>query len=74
MFEHLKDGDYWICLLLRVAKTICETAVAVIGTAKVMGDVDWIYVASASCLAGILCIFMNIGGLPEAGGSVGGVR
>lgn len=47
-------------------KTVCQTAVAMMGTAVVLEDVAWIQVASASVLAGILSILTSIAtGLPE---------
>ena len=53
--------------LIRCARTICQTAVAVIGTAYVLADVDWYMVASASLLAGVLSILTSVAtGLPEA--------
>ena len=52
--------------LVRAIRTICQTAVAVIGTAFVLSDVNWWAVVSASLLAGILSILTSVAtGLPE---------
>ena len=52
--------------LIRAIRTICQTAVAVIGTAFVLADVNWWAVISASILAGILSILTSVAtGLPE---------
>lgn len=53
--------------LIRAIRTICQTAVAMIGTAVVLSDVNWWMVVSASILAGILSILTSVAtGLPEA--------
>lgn len=50
---------------VRAIKTVAQTAVATIGTAAVMGSVDWVMVASASALAGIVSLLTSVAGLPE---------
>ena len=46
-------------------KTVAQTAVATIGTAAVLGDVNWVMVLSASALAGVLSLLTSVAGLPE---------
>jgi hypothetical protein len=50
---------------IRAIKTICQTAIATIGTAAVMDQVNWTAVISASLLAGILSMLTSLAGLPE---------
>ncbi|MGN0227472.1 MAG: holin [Paludibacteraceae bacterium] len=50
---------------VRALKTVAQTAVATIGTAAIFSEVDWVVVASASLLAGVLSLLTSIAGLPE---------
>lgn len=57
--------EWFKAAAIRALKTVAQTAIATIGTAAVIGQVDWILVGSASLLAGILSILTSIAGLPE---------
>lgn len=50
---------------IRAIKTVAQSAIAMIGTAAVMAEVDWRMVVSAAVLAGIISMLTSIAGLPE---------
>ena len=58
--------EFWKAAGIRALKTICQTALALMGMATVLQDVDWLYVLSASALAGLLSLLTSVAaGLPE---------
>ena len=56
---------------IRALKTVAQTAAATIGTAAVLGEVNWMMVGSAALLAGVLSLLTSVAGLPELGGADG---
>ena len=69
VFNTSVDTKKWIkASAIRAIKTMAQTAVATIGTSAVMGDVNWVMVASASVLSGIISILTSVAGIPEVGG------
>jgi len=62
----MRDWKKWARAAgIRAVKTVAQAGVAAIGTAAVMGAVDWQYVVSASVLAGVLSVLTSVAGLPE---------
>ena len=63
------DKAYWNkwikAAAVRAVKTIAQTAIATVGTAAVMGEVNWAMVGSAAALSGVLSLLTSIAGLPE---------
>lgn len=57
--------EWFKAAAVRAIKTVAQTAVATIGTAVVMSEVNWVMVASASVLAGVLSMLTSVAGLPE---------
>ena len=65
-FDGFIDKNKWIkAAAVRAVKTVAQTAIATIGTAAVLGDVNWPMVVSASVLAGALSLLTSVVGLPE---------
>lgn len=65
----MKNKAYWMNWMkaagVRAVKTVAQTAVATIGTAAAIGEVNWVFVGSASALAGVLSLLTSVAGLPE---------
>lgn len=62
----MKNWRIWLKAAgVRAIKTVAQTAVATIGTSALLAQVDWIMVASASALAGLLSLLTSVAGLPE---------
>lgn len=59
------NKDWFKAAGIRAIKTVAQTAIATIGTGAVLNDVDWVMVASASAVAGILSLLTSVAGLPE---------
>ena len=66
VFNTSVDTKKWLkASAIRAVKTVAQTAVATIGTSAVMRDVNWVMVASASALSGIISILTSVAGIPE---------
>lgn len=60
-------SNFWKAALIRALRTFCQAAIAYIGTAAVLSEVDWLQAGSAAVLAALLSILNSIAtGLPEA--------
>lgn len=59
------NKKWWKAAGIRALKTVCQTAIATIGTATVLSEVNWLMIGSASLLAGILSLLTSLAGLPE---------
>lgn len=65
----MKDWKKWFYAAgIRAVRTVAQTAVATIGAAAVLSEVNWAVVASASVLAGVLSMLTSLAGLPEVDG------
>ena len=66
VFKRNVDTIQWLkSAAVRAVKTVCQTAIATIGTTATISAVDWKLVISTSLLAGILSVLTSISGIPE---------
>ena len=62
----MRNWNVWAkCAGIRAIKTVAQTALATVGTAAMLSDVNWFMVVSASVLAGVLSLLTSVAGLPE---------
>ena len=65
MFTNVKCKEWWKAAGVRAVKTAAQAAIALIGTATLISDIDWMTVGSATLVAGVLSLLTSISGLPE---------
>ena len=63
--HEITNKKWWKAAGIRALKTVAQTAVATIGTAALIDEVNWVLVISAAALAGVMSLLTSIGGLPE---------
>ena len=58
--------DFWKAAAIRALHTVAQTAIATIGTAALLTEVNWLAVLSASALAGVVSLLKSVVvGIPE---------
>ncbi len=61
----IASKKWWSAAGIRALKTLCQAAIAMIGAGALITDIDWLTVASAAVVAGILSLLTSLAGLPE---------
>ncbi len=58
--------EFWQAAFIRALRTVCQTALALLGTAAISDSVNWVSVLSSSLIAGVLSLLTSVTtGLPE---------
>jgi uncharacterized protein involved in propanediol utilization len=66
VFKRNVDTIQWLkSATVRALKTVCQTAIATIGTTATISAVDWKLVLSTSLLSGLLSLLTSVSGIPE---------
>lgn len=59
--------EFWQAAAIRAVRTMAECALAYIGTATMLHEVNWLGVLSSAAMGGVVSILMAVAtGLPEA--------
>ena len=53
-------NEYFKNLLIKVIKTMAQSAIAVIGSTAMITEVNWKVVLSTIALSGVMCVLMNL--------------
>lgn len=56
---------WWKAALVRVGKTMAQTAVGMVTVGAAISEVNWVYIFSVSVTAGIISLLTSVAGIPE---------
>ena len=63
---------FWKAAGIRALRTVAQCAIAYIGSATLLSEVNWLGLVSAAAMGGVVSILMSIAtGLPEVDGKDG---
>ena len=65
MLENIKCKKWWKAAGIRAIKTMAQAAIATIGASTMITETNWMMVASATAMAGLLSLLTSVSGLPE---------
>ena len=65
----MKNKEYWknwaVAAGMRALRTMAQTAIGAIGASAIISEINWVVVASSTCIAGLVSVLMSIQCLPE---------